>query len=110
MESNDRWYDCVAYQYKRDHFVAAFLEITEQKRVEIKLIENQSQLKIAIEKAEESDRLKSSFLANMSHEIRTPMNGILGFADLLKEPGLTGKGRGNISKLLKRLEQGCSTS
>lgn len=41
-------------------------------------------------KAEESDRLKSAFLANMSHEIRTPMNGILGFAELLKEPGLSG--------------------
>ena len=23
---NDRWYDCVAYQYKPDHFVVAFLE------------------------------------------------------------------------------------
>jgi signal transduction histidine kinase len=47
----------------------------------------------AKEHAEESDRLKSAFLANMSHEIRTPMNGILGFADLLKEPGLTGEMR-----------------
>ena len=47
----------------------------------------------AKEKAEESDRLKSAFLANMSHEIRTPMNGILGFADLLKEPELTGEER-----------------
>ncbi len=36
------------------------------------------------EKAEESDKMKSTFLANMSHEIRTPMNGILGFAELLK--------------------------
>jgi signal transduction histidine kinase/DNA-binding response OmpR family regulator/PAS domain-containing protein len=44
----------------------------------------------AKEKAEESDRLKSAFLANMSHEIRTPMNGILGFAQILKEPDLTG--------------------
>lgn len=44
----------------------------------------------AKEKAEESDLLKSAFLANMSHEIRTPMNGILGFAELLKEPDLTG--------------------
>jgi len=43
------------------------------------------------EKAEESDRLKSAFLANMSHEIRTPMNGILGFSNLLKEPGLKGE-------------------
>jgi signal transduction histidine kinase/AmiR/NasT family two-component response regulator len=41
------------------------------------------------EKAQESDKLKSAFLANMSHEIRTPMNGILGFAELLKEPGLS---------------------
>jgi len=47
-------------------------------------------LKVAKEHAEESDRLKSAFLANMSHEIRTPMNGILGFAELLKEPDLTG--------------------
>ena len=44
------------------------------------------ELKAAKEKAEESDRLKSSFLANMSHEIRTPMNGILGFSTFLADP------------------------
>ncbi|MDP2113839.1 MAG: ATP-binding protein, partial [Bacteroidota bacterium] len=49
------------------------------------------ELSIARDKAEESDRLKSAFLANMSHEIRTPMNGILGFAEMLKEPELTGE-------------------
>ncbi len=48
-------------------------------------------LYLAKEHAEQSDKLKSAFLANMSHEIRTPMNGILGFAGLLKEPGLTGE-------------------
>lgn len=47
-----------------------------------------SELKVAKEKAEESDRLKSSFLANMSHEIRTPMNAIIGFSDLLCDPEL----------------------
>jgi PAS domain S-box-containing protein len=47
--------------------------------------EHQQQLILAKEKAEESDRLKSSILANMSHELRTPLNGILGFAEILKE-------------------------
>ncbi|TAJ13652.1 PAS domain-containing sensor histidine kinase [Marinilabiliaceae bacterium JC017] len=45
--------------------------------------EFEQQLRIAKNKAEQSDRLKSSFLANMSHEIRTPMNAILGFTDIL---------------------------
>lgn len=44
----------------------------------------EEELKLALLKAEESDKLKSAFLANMSHEIRTPMNGILGFAALLR--------------------------
>lgn len=48
-------------------------------------------LKIALEKATESDMLKTAFLQNISHEIRTPMNGILGFSSLLKNPNLSGE-------------------
>lgn len=47
-----------------------------------------SDLKLAKERAEESDKLKSAFLANMSHEIRTPMNSIIGFSNLLNQSGL----------------------
>ena len=60
------------------HFVEAKEDITEKK----KFI---ADLKMAKERAEESDRLKSAFLANMSHEIRTPLNAILGFSDMLTE-------------------------
>jgi len=49
----------------------------------------EQELKSAKEKAVESDRLKTAFLSSMSHEIRTPMNHILGFIELLKDPGLS---------------------
>ena len=70
-----------------------------EKRVNIRTLSLQKEIKEhtitataliqAKEKAEESDRLKSSFLANLSHEIRTPMNAIQGFTSLLKAPNLT---------------------
>lgn len=44
------------------------------------------ELREAILKSQESDRLKSAFLSNISHELRTPLNSILGFSELLKSP------------------------
>jgi signal transduction histidine kinase/ActR/RegA family two-component response regulator len=43
----------------------------------------------ALERAEESDRLKTAFLHNMSHEIRTPMNAIIGFSKMLEKRELS---------------------
>lgn len=57
----------------------------ERESLEIRVIERTKELNSAKEKAEESDKLKSSFLANMSHEIRTPLNAILGCSSLIRE-------------------------
>ncbi len=48
----------------------------EQKRTE-------RELHTALNKATESDRLKSVFLATMSHELRTPLNAVIGFSELV---------------------------
>ena len=44
-------------------------------------------LSIAKEKAQQSDRMKTMFIQNMSHEIRTPLNAIVGFTQVLIEMG-----------------------
>lgn len=46
---------------------------------------NRVDLKKALEKADESNRIKTKFLENLSHEIRTPLNAISGFTSLIKE-------------------------
>jgi PAS domain S-box-containing protein len=49
LEANDRWYDVVGYQYAPEHFVAAFLEITDQKRTEEALVAQSTALAAVIE-------------------------------------------------------------
>ena len=74
-------------------------ELTESNQ---RVIRINKELIAAREKAEEGDKLKSAFLANMSHEIRTPMNGILGFAELLKKPHLTGNEQQKYIRIIEK--------
>jgi signal transduction histidine kinase/CheY-like chemotaxis protein len=49
------------------------------------LMSANNELLIAKERADVSNRAKSSFLANMSHELRTPLNAILLYSELIRE-------------------------
>jgi len=70
-------------------------DITARKQAEKKL-------EYALEKAEESDRLKTAFLSNMSHEIRTPLNAIIGFSDLLGEDDITKDEKSRYIKIIQQ--------
>ncbi|MCK5135687.1 MAG: response regulator [Bacteroidales bacterium] len=65
------------------------LDITERKNAELRVKQYQNEWIQAREKAEQSEKLKTAFLANMSNEILTPMNSLVGFSELLSEPGLS---------------------
>jgi len=77
------------------NYLKVATDITEQKIIE-------EELKTALEKAQESDRLKSAFLANMSHEIRTPMHGIFGFVSLLDNPDLDNEKRKQYINIIRK--------
>jgi PAS domain S-box-containing protein len=78
---------------KAVRMTGTFIDVTNQ-------VEIMNELNAAKEKAEESDKLKTAFLQNISHEVRTPLNSIVGFSELLSEPGQSLQKIKSFSKII----------
>jgi len=83
-----------AIWYGNKVIVAVIRDFTERLRYEQELYK-------AKNRAEQSDRLKTVFLNNMSHEIRTPMNGIMGFSEMLQNPGISQEQQRNYIRIVQ---------
>ncbi|WP_319586317.1 PAS domain-containing sensor histidine kinase [uncultured Desulfobulbus sp.] len=82
---------------------AAARDVTELKRFEQTLKENNVELESAKTAAEKANLAKSDFLSSMSHELRSPLNAILGFAQLMESdsPEPTISQKESISQILQ---------
>ncbi len=95
--------DRAALEQSRDHVEAQVEQrTTELSETADALRISEARIRSAMDLAEAANQAKSEFLANMSHEIRTPMTAILGYSDLLMDPGQTDEQRTQIISIVRR--------
>ena len=69
-------------------------------KIQREQIMRNSQLKAALDNANQASIAKTAFLSSISHEIRTPMNAIIGLDSIaLKEPNLSARTRSYLHKI-----------
>lgn len=78
-------------QVRREHETAM-----QELRISEELLQQEREV------ANNASKVKNLFLAHMSHEMRTPLVAILGFADLLKDGGLTEPQRRHYLEIIER--------
>lgn len=52
----------------------------------VKIVQDQTELKTAVEQSERANKEKDEFVSKVSHELRQPLNIILGWASILTRP------------------------
>ncbi len=86
-----RWLQLVLLPQRRDaekRIIACLVIARDVSDARKKELQTQTELKVAVERAESAAGAKVQFLRHMSHDVRTPINGIRGMVELArKAPG-----------------------
>ena len=70
------------YPVSEKMFAALFSDVTS-------VLLNERNLKLAIKRSEDTDKLKNQFLKDINHRLRTPLNGIMGMLQLISTDDLS---------------------
>ena len=74
--------------------------VTESIQTGIERLHLIEELERSRDAAQAASLAKNRFLATMSHELRTPMNGVLGMAQVLLTPGISGAERDECARTI----------
>ena len=72
------------------------------RKMQQKLIESNKEVMRQSEKAQESEKMKTTFINSMCHEIRTPLNAINGFSSLLLDGSIDAECKEEFPELIQK--------
>lgn len=86
-EAGGRWLQCHCYP-SDDGLSVYFHDITDRRELQLRREQLLSAERAARNASEQAAHVKEQFLASVSHELRTPLAAIVGWANVLGQPGI----------------------
>jgi PAS domain S-box-containing protein len=98
----ERYFMFTAYSPRRGQFACLVRDVTEQKKMEKALIDNEEKARKLTDELRQADTRKNEFLGMLSHELRNPLAIIMMSLSLLRRVGL---GEDQASKSIAIIER-----